>query len=107
MRSLSPTLLKIGLLLAAAVALCCLYTWQQLEATRLLDRIDELRVARERALQSDRLAYREVREARTRESIEQAAARQGLVPVGADRLVLVRVPGESASPAAGSSAHGR
>lgn len=92
MRSLSPTLLRIGAALAAAVALGCLYTWEQLEATRLLDRIEELQVACESARQAERVAYRDRREARTRGSFEEAAAQEGLVPVSADRLVLVRVP---------------
>ena len=88
-RSLSLPLLRFSAVLLAAVVIGCLYTWEQLTVSGLLDRLERLGTARQQAYQEGMLELQQLRGASTRPLVETAAGEAGLAPLSADRLIIL------------------
>jgi len=102
-RSLSLPLLRFSVVLFVAVILSCLYTWEQLAMSRLLDGVQALETARRRAYEQRMVELEKLRSVSGRPDVEARARELGLAPVGTGRLMVRRPIEAAASPGGGPS----
>ena len=99
-RSLSLPLLRFSVVLFVAVLLGCLYTWEQLTVSRLLDGVQALETAKRHAYEQRMVELEALRSVSARPDIESRALELGLAPVTTGRL-MVRRPGGSPAASGG------